>query len=91
MIYENKKLIFIHIYKTAGKTVEASLSNIQDPTPLKFKIFNKTIGGRFGFEKQYLSHQSFKIYRNGQTNYAHIRASDYQNFLGNEKFKEYFK
>jgi len=91
MIYKQKKLIYIHIYKTAGKTVKNSLMNIQDPTPLQYKIFNNTLGGRFGFSKQYLEHQSFKIYRNGEALSSHIRATDYKEYLGEEKYKDYFK
>jgi len=88
MIYKEKKVIFLHIYKIAGKSIKNSLLENQDKNYLINKIYNNTFG-YFGYKKKYLPHQSIEIKRNGELLHSHIRADDYRNYLGDE-FDDYF-
>tara|TARA_Y100000591_G_C21743897_1_gene650850 strand:- start:449 stop:1084 length:636 start_codon:yes stop_codon:yes gene_type:complete len=81
VIYKEKKVIFLHIYKTGGKTVKDALLQNQEPTPLPLKIYNNTFG-KFGLRKYYLPHQMLN---------SHIRAVDYKKYLGEENFNQYYK
>ncbi len=88
MIYKQKKVIFLHIYKIAGKSIKNSLIENQDKNLLVNKIYNNTFG-YLGYKKKYLPHQSIEIERNGELLHSHIRADDYRNYLG-DKFDDYF-
>jgi len=88
MIYKEKKVIFLHIYKVAGKSVKNSLIENQDKNLLINRIYNKTFG-YLGYQKRFLPHQSIEINRNGELLHSHIRSDDYRNYLGDE-FDDYF-
>jgi len=88
MIYKEKKVIFLHIYKIAGKSIKNSLLDNQDKNLLVNKIYNNTFG-YLGYKKKYLPHQSIEVKRNGELLHSHIRADDYRNYLGDE-FDDYF-
>ena len=88
MIYKKNKVIFLHIYKIAGKSIKNSLLENQDKNLLSNKIYNNTFG-YLGYKKKYLPHQSIEIKRNGELLHSHIRAADYRDYLGHE-FDDYF-
>ena len=88
MIYKEKKVIFLHIYKIAVKSIKNSLLDNQDKNLLVNKIYNNTFG-YLGYKKKYLPHQSIEVKRNGELLHSHIRADDYRNYLGDE-FDDYF-
>jgi len=79
MIYKEKKFIFVHIYKTGGKSLQDSLFPYIDRIPIYYKVFNKLATPlHIKWFPKYL-----KIH-------MHSGVTVYRDYLGNE-FDNYFK
>ena len=81
MIYKEKNFIFIHIHKTAGKSINNALHKFQDNVPFKYKLWNKIYSKPLNKKPIYPDYLMLD---------THTNATEYKKFLGNE-YDKFFK